>query len=146
MAIYECLTDIFKAQNMREAFHAAAEAGQKYLLIMKESCDDELIVRDFYYPHGVAAQEEIVPYLADQNEGRGQETAVSLCGIYDLTRNFEDQYAKRSADQREETLTPSTKADLSRFEAEQTARFFREAERRRWKEASLLEKIFWSPK
>ncbi|MGZ9109468.1 MAG: hypothetical protein ACXW4B_11695 [Micavibrio sp.] len=120
-------------EDMRAAFNTAAAEGNKYLLMLSKSMNDEMVltVHDFTRP--VADQSDIVPLLKKMNEECYSWEELRLTGIFDLSKNFDAQIGRPYADGLKETLTPQVKNELSSYDrAVQLQRAQKEWDRKPW--------------
>lgn len=118
--------------DIRNAFNKAAADGQKYLLLLSESTNDEMLITTHDYTRPVADQSEIVPLLRALNEKcRSWGGDVRLSAVYDLSKDFDQASAM-------DKLSPQTQRELAAYGEEiRIHRAQREWDRKPW-----LERLF----
>lgn len=120
-------------EDIRAAFNKAAAEGNKYLLMLSESTNDEMLITIHDYTRPVADQSAIVPLLRNLNEKCYAWGDVRLTGVFDLSKNFEAQIGRPYAEGLKETLSPQVQGDMVAYDrAVQLQRAQKEWDRKPW--------------
>lgn len=123
--------------DIAASFAENAAKGRKYMLIVDETISDPMAVHSFLFTHAIDSQAEILP-LIKKLEGRSVvDAAVSLTGIFDLSRDYESQ-ARQSYSQLDTVLDPAVKKEL---DAKTAARQLKAAQAE-WDAQPILWQLF----
>jgi len=119
---------------LKDAFHAAASAGDKYLLVMEHTIGGDIMVTSAEYTRAVKNAGDIVPMLRQLNARLDLDDIHRVTAVYDLTRDFNRQATTRDTT----ALPPQTLREI-----EQYKKSYDLARRQKeWDQKSFIEKIF----